>query len=81
MSRYFFHLKQATDTVDDLDGRGFADLDAAKAAAIVDLRAVICAQVTQGQLDRSSRIDITDEHGQCLAAIGLGDAVHVRGLD
>ncbi|MFC3580744.1 DUF6894 family protein [Sphingomonas hylomeconis] len=79
MARYFFHLhERGTITVDE-EGRVFATLAAAYAAAIRDARAIMCDQLGEGKLCLACLIEIVDDTGACVARVPFGDAVDVTG--
>jgi len=56
----------------------FADLDAARAAAIEGVRSLLSEEARQGQLDLSGKIEIADADGNILLIVPFREAVELR---
>ena len=78
MPRFFFHVHDDIDTVDE-DGLELADIGAAQTTAVRAARALACEQVMAGHLHLDHRIDVADEGGALIATVTFGDAVAVEG--
>lgn len=79
MARYYFHLHECGAVTPDLEGREFATLAAAHAAAIVDARAIMCDEIGDGGLCLSCHIELTDAGGQSIERVLFRDAVTLTG--
>ncbi len=78
MPRYFFHIHNDIDTIDE-EGTELPDPDAARALGFDEARNLAAESIkTEGHLVLDHRIDIIDESGQEVASIRFGDAVIVR---
>ena len=77
MPRYFFHLYNDIVALDD-EGRELPDIEAARRIAECEARTMASAQVCDGKLGLSHRIDVTDEHDQCVATVRFRDVVDVQ---
>ena len=78
MRRYFFHLYNDVDTLDE-EGQIFPDLTAARANAVKEARELMLETVAEGRINFSHRIDIADEAGQVVGTVTFGEAVTVEG--
>jgi hypothetical protein len=78
MPLYFFHLR-AANSVDDIEGRELPDLEAAQRCALIDARAIICADVDDGFLDLNDAIEIADGSGASLSRLAFRDVFQLRG--
>jgi hypothetical protein len=77
MRRYYFHLRNDLD-VPDPEGKELADLEAARAHAIVMARFEVAeAAKLDGRVVLSHRIDIEDEQGSLLISVSFEEAVSV----
>ena len=77
MPRYFFDLYDDVNVIDE-EGRVRADLDSAKATALIEAREIIQANVRDfGKFDVSHRIEVRDESGAIVHTIHFDDAVEV----
>jgi hypothetical protein len=77
MPIFYFHLY---DDVMVADGEGIelADLDAARAAAVSNIRDILAEDVKRGRMPLGHRIEIADEGGAVVAAVAFRDAVSVQ---
>lgn len=80
MSRFYFHLYDDLDVPDE-EGAEMANLEAAVAYGLANVRALAADQVTRGNLDLRHRIEIADAQGQVLGTIRFADAVEVVALN
>jgi hypothetical protein len=78
VARYFFHLYNDADVMDD-EGVDLPDLDAARANAVKEAREIMAETVAEGRINFSHRIDIADESGAVLAAVTFAEAVRIEG--
>ena len=79
MPRYFFNVHNSIGFVEDEEGRDFADLDSARAAALKGAREIIAEDVADGCVDLRGRLDIVDATGAVVLTIAFSEAVAVRG--
>jgi hypothetical protein len=78
MPRYFFDLHNDLDALDH-EGKEFANLEAAKAAALCEVREMIQASVAEhGKIDLRHFISLRDESGSVVLNMHFEDAVTVR---
>lgn len=79
MPRFFLHLVDDVGAPDE-EGVELSDLDAARARAIGEARALIGESVrTDGRIVLGHRIDIEDEAGRRLDSVYFRDAVRIDG--
>jgi hypothetical protein len=70
MPRYFLHVKDGSDLLQDLDGQEFDDLTAAKQEAIGAVRDLMAECLRCGRpLGLSRAMVIADENGATLAMV------------
>lgn len=77
MPRYFFHLYDESTFLDE-EGTELADLESARAKAQCDARNMACAEVLDGHLTLSHRIDVADGRGEVLLTVEFGDTIEVE---
>jgi hypothetical protein len=79
MARYFFHLHNDADTLDE-DGSEFPDDAAAIAHGRTEALAMASASVSEhSHLVLDHHVIVANDEGQCLARIRFGDVVEIRG--
>lgn len=79
MPRYYFHLHDDLDVIDE-DGCELPDLAAAQARAVCEARLMMCDLIVrEGRIALHHRIDIEDEHGTVLATVPFRDVVTIEG--
>lgn len=78
MSRYFFHLREGTRLTRDEEGRDLADMEAARAVALMSARDIICCEVMLGCVDLADSIEVVDEGGEAVLNLAFADAVEFR---
>lgn len=77
MPRFYFNLRNDL-SVDDEEGQELADLAAAEAVALTNVRSIAADNVLHGRLTLSHRIEIADEAGRVLGTVSFADAVKVE---
>ena len=80
MPHFHFHLDECGITTPDADGSDHEDLDAARRAATVAAREIMCEELKDGRLCLSCFIDIADPSGRSLARLDFADVVKISGL-
>lgn len=75
MPRFFFHIRDGDELIEDPDGSVLRDLEAARAEAIAGARAVLAAKVLAGQVIDGQKFEITDESGNVLELIPFRSAL------
>ena len=82
MALYFFHVRGCMAQAEAGQGLEFPDADAARAAAVSGARSLIAADVINGTLDLTCRMDVADEQGQILFSVPFNSVVSApdRGL-
>ena len=78
MPRFFFHLHNDIDSLDE-EGRELANIDAARRCAEEDARHMAAENVRQGRLVLSHYVEVADAGGERLFRITFGEAVAVFG--
>ena len=77
MQRFFFHLYNGVDSLDEA-GKSLPSLAAARAHAVELARFEVSeATKREGRIVLSHRIDVADASGAVLATVQFGDAVQV----
>ena len=77
MPRYFFHLHNDIDAVDE-EGLELPDLQAARDQALRDARHMAAASVVEhGRINLRHHIDVADDCGQVLCSATFGEAVTI----
>ena len=77
MPRFFFHLYNDIISTDE-EGRELPDLEAARTAAVQEVRSVMTEDVLKGKVTLSHRIVVADENGCVVATVRFADAVEVE---
>ena len=75
MTCYFFNLHECGTVLEDEEGRELPDLDTARATAVADARAIMCAEVAEGRLCLSCSIVVRDAAGQEVLTVPFKDAL------
>ena len=76
MPRYFFHLYDDLDVLDE-EGLELADLAAAEGAGLQNARDMAAESVKNGHLTLHHRVEIADEQGKVLKTISFADVVAI----
>ena len=78
MPRYYFHLHNDIDAVDE-EGVELSDWEEAEAHALHEARIMFCNSAMEtGRVVLSHRIDVEDEHGKVLGSVRFGHAVQIE---
>lgn len=77
MDRYFFHVHDDFDVVDE-EGLVLPNEEAARQTAVSAARSLICEQVTTGRLTLHHRIEVCDDRGDHLFDVPFGEAVEIQ---
>lgn len=78
MTRFFFHLNNGTGLTLDHEGQEFPNRDAALSRAMLEVRAIIAADVRDGRaIAMSSNMIVDDEYGVEIGRVGFSDAVDI----
>lgn len=80
MQRYFFHLNECGTATLDEEGVLLPALADARARAIDQARAIMCAEVQEGRLCLSCNIEVRDADGHVALSVPFKEALHVSGL-
>lgn len=75
MPLYFFHVRGGPSDADDGEGLEYSDDNAARKAALAGARSLIAADVLEGILNLSSRIDVADAQGRLLFSVSFARSV------
>jgi hypothetical protein len=74
-----FHLNLYNDVISlDEEGVDLPDLEAARDAAIVNIRDVMRDELVKGHITLGHRVEIVNERGRILATVFFRDAVTVE---
>ena len=77
MPHYFLNLFNDADSPDH-EGTDFADLAAARRAAVAGAREVMADHVMKGRpLNMAHRVEVVDENGKVLAVIPFGELITI----
>jgi len=77
MARYFFHLHNDLETIDE-EGIELADLAAVRAVAEHEARAIAAQNVVHGHLALSHRIEVCDASGATVLVVRFGDVIAIE---
>jgi hypothetical protein len=77
MVRYYFHLRDGMDVALDDEGQEMADVEAAKAAALVAARDSLSHDIKAGVVDLRLRIDVEDGAGALIHSLPFREAFEV----
>jgi hypothetical protein len=75
MSRYFFNLRRDGETVSDVEGDEFANVEAARSSAINAVREMAAALIKNGQAVADEYMDVSDDKGQLVFTVSFHDVV------
>lgn len=76
--RFFLSLRDG-EFLQDLEGQEYADVDAARRAAVRGAREIMAEDVKRGTLSLKDSVEITDEGGDLVAHVHFRDAVEIEG--
>jgi hypothetical protein len=74
-SRYYFHIVTSVGKICEPEGSELPDLDAARAEAIEDARALMSDAVRMGQDVSAFAMEICDESGEVVMTLQFIDAI------
>ena len=77
MTVYFFHLRDDRHVLIDDEGRDLIDAAAIAREALKDARALISAEVLEGRLDLSQRLEIEDAGRTLVHRLVFADAIEI----
>lgn len=80
MPVFRFHLHECGTVTEDEEGVSAADVAEARVLAVKAAREVMCAEVANGRLCLSCRIDVTDESGAVVLQVPFKDILTITGL-
>ena len=78
MPRYFFHLHNDVDAIDE-EGREFPDAESARRAAEDDARQMAGESAREGHIDKAHYIEVFDGAGNSLFRVTFGEVVTIIG--
>ena len=78
MPRYFFHLHNDVDALDD-EGRELPNVDAARRCAEEDARQMAGESARHGHIDRAHYVEVADDTGNSLFRVTFGEVVRIIG--
>ncbi|MFF8802069.1 MULTISPECIES: DUF6894 family protein [unclassified Methylobacterium] len=77
MARFFLHLRDGTELMEDPDGSELPDLNAARAEAREAARDIMAGMVRAGELLDGQQIEIRDAAGALLEIVRLKDVLRL----
>lgn len=80
MPRYFFDFHECGRHYPDEEGRLLGDRRMIHAVALHEARQLMAAEVQEGRLCLSCRIEVLDEDRRPVMAISFKDALEVKGI-
>jgi hypothetical protein len=75
MSRYYFHIVTSSGKISDEEGTELPNLDAARAEAIEDARALMSDAMLAGEDVSGRAMEIGDENGKALMTVQFMEAI------
>jgi hypothetical protein len=79
MAQFYLHIRNSYGEADDDEGVEAASLAEAREKAITGIRALLSAEVKNGEMNLNGRIDIADDSGALLLTVPFADAVTIEG--
>ncbi len=74
--RFYFHLNNSSGWIHDKEGKDLDGVPQALENAIVEARAILCAEIADGNtIDLASYIAIDDEIGREVSRVAFGEVV------
>lgn len=80
MQRYYFNLNECGTATTDEEGIELASIADARARAIEQARAIMCAEVQEGRLCLGCNIEVRDARGHVAINVPFKEAITVSGL-
>lgn len=78
MTIYHLNIRVGAEHIADEEGADFADLLAARDAAIDGIRSLISEDVRNGIIDLTGQIEIADHGGNLVCLVSYSEAVELR---
>lgn len=78
MALFYLNIRNGIGYVKDEEGHDYADIEAARAQAMVGIRSLISEEAKTGLLDLTGAIEITDDSGNLLCFVSFGEAMDLR---
>jgi hypothetical protein len=77
MARFFFHIRNGADFVEDPDGGDFPDLEAARAESLLSARELLAEWILAGALIHHPQFELSNAAGHVLAVVPVRDALRL----
>jgi hypothetical protein len=77
MPFYFLDVANTDILTEDTEGRELPDLEAARRAAITNIRSILSNEIAEGRLDLRGEIRIRGGSGAVLRVVPYADAIEV----
>ena len=81
MPNYFFHIYDATGTLQDDEGMVLPNLDAARTEAIQSAREILAETIRAGGVVDGRRFEVADESGDILFVVPFADVLKLHKAD
>jgi hypothetical protein len=78
MPHFYLHICNGSGFTEDEQGSDFADVDAARDAAITGIRDLMAGELLNGEINLASFIEIEDEGRNLVRTVSFTEAVDVR---
>ena len=75
MPRFYFHIRDGDQLIEDPDGSELPDLEAARAEALEGARTILAEKVRTGALVDGQRFEIVDESGTVRTTLPFREAI------
>lgn len=75
MPRFFLHIRDGDDLIEDPDGSVLPDVEAARAEALASARDILAGLLKAGRILNGQCIEIVDEFGILRATVLMRDAI------
>lgn len=80
MNRFYFNLHECGDVTTDEEGCELPGLDAAHKVALIQARSIMSAEVQDGRLCLSCRIEVLDADGRLALTVPFTEALALSGV-
>ena len=77
MPRYFFHIVDGDEIIEDCEGTELPDLEAAVLDALHSARHLLADRIRRGELANGQRFEVRDEAGELVAIVPFQDAIRL----
>jgi hypothetical protein len=75
MPRFYLHIREQDDFIEDIEGQDFVDLESARTEAVAAARDLLAAKVQAGEMVDGQRFEICDESGRALTTVPFQEAL------